>query len=156
MSLEAALCAVISSDCINKGARGISIALQIMIMEKKKIESPESRYSEKTGSVPQSRQTHLYVSRKGGRGLPSRPWKGSRAWSVNPRLGSCLGCIWDGLSSPLPGSCVDFDSCWVPERWFGDFAFRSLVSFYFPPLFSLTDRRALSGSGPCSFFFLGP
>lgn len=57
---------------------------------------------------------------------------------------------------PVPGACVDFDGCWVPERWFGDFAFRSLVSFYFPPLFSLTDSRALSASGPCSFFFLGP
>lgn len=55
LSLEAALCAVISSDCINKEARGISIALQIMIMKKKK-------KKDKTGLVLQSRQTHLDVS----------------------------------------------------------------------------------------------
>lgn len=54
LSLEAALCAVISSDCINKEARGISIALQIMIMRKKK--------KDQTGLVLQSRQTHLDVS----------------------------------------------------------------------------------------------
>lgn len=60
------------------------------------------------------------------------------------------------VSPPPPGSCVDLDSCQVPERRFGDFAFGSLVSFYFPPLFSPTDRIALSASGLCYFFFLGP
>lgn len=58
--------------------------------------------------------------------------------------------------SPSPDSYVDFDSCWVPRRRFGDFAFGSLVSFYFPPLLPLTDRRAPLASGLCYFFFLGP
>lgn len=34
--MEAALGAVISSDCINKEVRGISIALQIILIKKKK------------------------------------------------------------------------------------------------------------------------
>lgn len=37
-SLGAALRAAISSDCINKEARGISIALQIIIMKRKKVD----------------------------------------------------------------------------------------------------------------------
>lgn len=66
--------------------------------------------------------------------------------------GFYLGCF----SPPSLGSCVHFDSCQVPERRFGDFAFGSLVSFYFPPLFPLTDRRVPSASGLCYISFLGP
>lgn len=39
LSLEAALGAVISSDCINKEVRGISIALQIILIKKKRVDT---------------------------------------------------------------------------------------------------------------------
>lgn len=37
--MEAALGAVISSDCINKEVRGISIALQIILIKKKRVDT---------------------------------------------------------------------------------------------------------------------
>lgn len=91
LSLEAVLCAVVSSDCINKEARGISIALQIIRM-KKKLNKSRLGAQERTGLVPQSRQTTCTLAEKlSPRGRRPRPWKRSLAWSQNPRLHCCPG-----------------------------------------------------------------
>lgn len=125
LSLEAAPGAVISSDCINKEARGISITLQIIIMGKQSRLHAWNRRAWFLGldrSAPEPGMRSLRM-------LPATPSDSQPVWSMQ-----LPGFIWDGFPAG-PGFSVDFDSCWLPNLALGILLLEVLLAFIslFPP-----------------------